>query len=252
MRIARSGLSGVAGDSLARELELSESTLAEVLGRLAEAGRAIESAAARWLDAGALASLEARILAALDAFHAAEALRPGMPRGALRGRLPENAPADAVALAVDRLEATGRLAVDGDLVRRVEHRPELDSADREVAERLLAEARDGGLEPPTPREWAERVGLAPERLRELLAHLEREGALVRAPGDIWFDPGAVAGLRERVVAHLREHGSLDTPTYKALIGTTRRYAVPLMELFDGERLTLRAGEARVLRGKDSR
>ena len=54
-------------------------------------------------------------------------------------------------------------------------------------------------------------------------------------------------LRERVVAHLRAHGSLDTPGYKALIGTSRRAAVPLMELFDGEKLTLRSGERRVLR-----
>ena len=39
-----------------------------------------------------------------------------------------------------------------------------------------------GLEPPLPKEWSERLGVAPARLRELLAHLERQGDLVRAPG----------------------------------------------------------------------
>jgi len=72
---------------------------------------------------------------------------------------------------------------------------------------------------------------------------------VRAPGDLWFDRAAVDDLRERVIAHLREHQTLDTPTYKNLIGTTRKYAVPLMEFFDGEHLTMRAGEARILRRK---
>jgi selenocysteine-specific elongation factor len=50
-----------------------------------------------------------------------------------------------------------------------------------------------------------------------------------------------------VIAHLRACGGLETPAYKELIGTSRKYAVPLMELFDNEHLTVRRGEARVLR-----
>jgi selenocysteine-specific elongation factor len=74
---------------------------------------------------------------------------------------------------------------------------------------------------------------------------------VRARGDLWFDSAAVAQLRERVVAHLREHGRIETLAYKALIGTTRRTAIPLMELFDEQRVTMRRGEARVLRAGGS-
>ena len=70
---------------------------------------------------------------------------------------------------------------------------------------------------------------------------------MRAGEDLWFDRAAVDALRERVVAHLREHGRLDTPDYKALIGTSRRTAVPLMELFDDERVTLRRPGTRLLR-----
>lgn len=54
-------------------------------------------------------------------------------------------------------------------------------------------------------------------------------------------------LRERVVGQLLQEGGLDTTAYKELIGTSRKYAVPLMELFDAERLTRRDGERRVLR-----
>ena len=102
-----------------------------------------------------------------------------------------------------------------------------------------------GLEPPTPKEWAEELGVAIETLRDLLAYLERDGSLVRAPGELWFDKVAVDELRERVVAHLSEHGALSTPAYKDLIATSRKYAVPLMELFDGEGLTLRRGDQRI-------
>ena len=70
---------------------------------------------------------------------------------------------------------------------------------------------------------------------------------MRARAELWFDRAAVDALRERVRAHLREHGPIETLAYKALIGTTRRTAIPLMELFDAERLTLRRGDLRVLR-----
>ena len=49
-----------------------------------------------------------------------------------------------------------------------------------------------------------------------------------------------------MVAHLREHGTLDTATYKGLIGATRRHVVPLMELLDARRVTFRRGDVRVL------
>ena len=58
---------------------------------------------------------------------------------------------------------------------------------------------------------------------------------------------AVDALRQRVLDHFASHAELDTPAYKALIGTSRRTAVPLMELFDAERLTVRVGEVRKLR-----
>ena len=71
---------------------------------------------------------------------------------------------------------------------------------------------------------------------------------MRAPGELWFDAEAVRDLRQRVIAHLREHGRLETSTYKGLIGTSRRTAVPLMELLDDQHVTVRRGDARHLRG----
>ena len=76
---------------------------------------------------------------------------------------------------------------------------------------------------------AARVGLAEAAARDLLAHLEREHRLVRARPDLWFDARAIDALRERVLDHFASRDELDTPAYKALIGTSRRTAVPLME-----------------------
>jgi selenocysteine-specific elongation factor len=247
VRVARRELGGMTRAELVQETGLAPVALDATLARLEARGDVLSAGGERWLAPGAVAELEARVLAALDAHHRDEPLRPGMPRGALRGRLPAHAPASGAELALARLVAAGKIAVEGDLVRRTEHHPRVAPADAAIVDRLRAALRAAGLEPPGLRELAERAGLAAEKLRPLLAHLEHAGEAVRAPGDLWFDRLSVDALRERLVAHLRAHGSIETPAYKALIGTPRRTAVPLMELFDAERLTLRTGEKRVLR-----
>jgi selenocysteine-specific elongation factor len=247
VRIRRAGLAGVARDRLRRETGLETQALEAALAELRDAGCAEPTAGDTWLDGEALGELEARLLAALDEHHAVEPLRPGMPAGTLRSRLPENAPRDAAELVQARLAARGALVLEGDLARRPAHRPRLEPAEAELVLRIATRLRDAGLEPPGVRELAGELGVGGDALRDLLAHLEREARIVRAREDLWFDRTAVDALRERVLAHLRAHGRIETLAYKALIGTTRRTAIPLMELFDAERLTLRRGDLRFLR-----
>ncbi len=249
IRVKRTGFAGLSIASLGHETGIDEAALRELLAEIAAAGEINEVSAGIWLGSAATQELEGRLLAALAAFHQRERLLPGMPRGALGGVLPENTAPGTFELLLTRLVAADRIAVEEKLVRLPEHAPTLTKQQEEIATRVRADAASAGLEPPTPREWSEKTGVDLEALRGVLAHLEREGALVRAPGDLWFDRTAVDDLRERVVAHLREHQTLETPAYKSMIGTTRKYAVPLMELFDAEHLTMRAGENRVLRRK---
>ncbi len=247
VRIRRSGFDGIRADRLARETGLSAVEVESTLEELRKRGSAAITTAGTWLDTQALDDLERRLIQALEAYHRAEPIRPGMPRGALRGRLPENVKRDVAEAIIDRLAETGVVVVAGDQVRRTDHRPRLDPEDRIATQRLLDEATAAGLEPPSLRDWAQRIAVDATHLRDLLAHLERDGRLVRAPGNLWFDRHAIDALREKVIAHLREHGSLKTPAYKMLIGTSRRTAVPLMELFDAERVTIRSGDVRKLR-----
>jgi selenocysteine-specific elongation factor len=248
VRIARAGLAGVERQRMRLELGLAEPELAARLGRLAADQRIVVSETGTCLAASACEELERRALDALGALHAREPLRPGFARSELAAALPANVAGGALGLALARLVAGGRAVETADGLRSAAHRGALAGADRELAERVEREARHAGLEPPNLKEWAALCAQAPEKLRAILQQLARQGVLVAAPDDFWFDRAAVDALRARVVAHLRAHGSLETPAYKALIGTSRKHAVPLMELFDRERTTLRVGNKRVLRG----
>jgi selenocysteine-specific elongation factor len=247
VRVARSGLGGTARAALRRETGLRESALASTLDALAEGGELALADAELCVSTAALETIEASLARSLADFHRAQPLRPGMPSSALRGHLPANVERSAAQLALTRLIARGEIRVEGDCVALRGHRSDLSDAERATGEQLLAALRDAALEPPSLRDLARRLRAEPRALRNLLAHFEREGRLVRAGDDLWFDADAVDALRERVRSYLREHGALETPQYKTLIGTSRRTAVPLMELFDAQRLTLRRGNRRHLR-----
>jgi selenocysteine-specific elongation factor len=245
IRIEGAGFSGVAASALAPLLGCGAAEIATALREVAESGAAESARGGTWIATASLAELESRLGAALDAYHAAEPLLPGMPIGTLRGTLPSNVPREIADLAIERLTARGEVALAADVARRPQHAPALAESERALVEELRTRIGIAGLEAPSLDDLAEALGKPARALRPLLAHLEREGALVRATETLWFAREAVASLRERVVAHLRAHARIETPEYKALIGATRRTAVPLMELLDAQHVTVRHGNARV-------
>lgn len=258
LRIARRGFAGAALTALRRETGAEPAALESALGELEARGQIVRAAArprgeARVFCAEAIAAVSARLLAALRNFHAREPMRPGMSRSALRGSLPESAQHGAAELALARLEARGEIhsqsqarGLGRGLVRAGDFAPHMDARQAALVRKVQGSAAASGLTPPSPRDWAQQFGAGEAELRDAIAHLERAGFLLRA-GALWFHRAAVDQLRQRVRAHLEAHGRLDTPRYKELIATSRKYAVPLMELFDAEGLTVRRGDTRTLR-----
>ena len=244
-RVLRAGFAGAETARLALETGLSRQGVQTLLADSDD--ELLGLSPELWLGQSSARELEGRLLAALGAFHDEKPLEPGMPRATLRGTLPGNVRAAAFEQLIERLANAGEVELEEKVVRASDFVPRLSQREEAIAARLRADAMVAGLEPPTLAEWSAELELPENELRPVLGHLVRDGSLVRAPGELWFDKGAVDELREKVIAHLTDEGELPTASYKDMIGTSRKYAVPLMELFDGEHLTMRKGEARVLR-----
>ncbi len=117
-----------------------------------------------------------------------------------------------------------------------------------LRDRLAAELARGGLTPPRAVELPALVGASPDDVAAVLKLLAADGRAVRVSAELWYDGAAVAGLRARLVAWAQAHGGITTQEFKELVGATRKHVIPLAEYFDRERVTLRVGERRVLRG----
>jgi selenocysteine-specific elongation factor len=217
---------------------------AEGRGSLVEAeGVLVSSEALRRLQGAAVEEVEAH--------HRREPLSRGLARETLRERVFTHAAPEIFRAALKAAEEGGALVAERDLVRASGHSLDLSPADAALRDRLEAVYRDAALEAPALEDAFARAGgdgARREHLRRLLQLLLDAGALVRVKEDLLFHRDAL----ERLTSALREHAArtpdrlIDVAAFKELSGVSRKYAIPLLEYFDRERVTRRAGDKRLI------
>ncbi len=234
VRLRRAGFQGIEEETLLREV------------RSIEGIPGVQIGSGRWMDRDCFDELRENVVAAVDARHRSQPLEPSVGLAAVVAGLDARVPEDAVRAALEASVAEGQLEAQASAYRRPDHRVRAgEDETREIVDTL----RDAGLGPPTIDALGRTLEKDARALRPLLEHLVREGQLVRVTYDLFFERSAIEDLRARVIEHLREHGSIDPAAYKEITGRTRRHTVPLMEFFDAEKVTLRRGNVRVLRGR---
>jgi len=245
IEIESAGLSGVASDELARRLR--ERTIPKELARALAPLELKTGGTTRWISDAGRALARKHLLTALDAFHAAHPDESGAPLAEIVGAIPQNAAPGLAESTLERAVSAGEVVRAGERVRRNSFKPRARADDPQavaIAERL----REGGVAPPTLTEIARDVGLDATRARALATAIAASGSIVHVQGDLWFDRPTLDGLKTRLVAHLRERGSITTGEFKDLVGASRKFVVPLAEYFDAQKVTLRVGDVRKLRG----
>jgi selenocysteine-specific elongation factor len=193
-----------------------------------------------------VAGYAANLRIALEKFHLANPLSPGIPKQDLRGRAGKTR-AEIFAAALDDLVKTGVVAVSGDLVQRAGREIAL-SAEEAKAKKLIEEEFErAGLTVPSFATVLEKLPVESERAQKILQILLREKVLIKVTDELIFHRTALAQLRELLANYRKERGNkLPIPVFKELTGITRKYAIPLLEYLDRERVTRRVGDGRVI------
>jgi selenocysteine-specific elongation factor len=244
------GPAGLLADQLPGRTALSPRGVQAALERLGARGQALlfDRDRRAWVAGPVAAELRERLLAALRDFHAAQPLAAGAGREELRGRLPPVTDPRLFQRLVAQLAEKGEVVAEGDRVRLPGHVAASGGTGGALKERVAAILREGALTPPRVADLPALAGASVSDVGAVLKLLAQDGAAVRVSPEIWFDAAAVAALRARLVEHLRAHKEIDTQAFKDMVGATRKHVIPLAEYFDREKVTLRVGEKRVLRG----
>jgi len=182
------------------------------------------------------------VLEQVEAFHRAHPLRPGLPREALK---PQAEGWDPRAW-TQFLGRQATLVVERDYVRRQDFRPDPSQADLAARAEILARLAEAGLAPPAIGTLLEAAGVRPAQAGDLLAWMVEKGDLVRIDEQVYVTADAFRVAAERVREAIRREGPLGTSALREVLGTSRKYAVPLLERMDEARITRRTGDTRVL------
>jgi selenocysteine-specific elongation factor len=246
--VREAGLAGVGREELARRINLETGAMQNVLSQLVKQGTLLEVAGAPplWVHREIAEGLDRQVTALLSAHHAAEPLKPGLPKEELKSKFPAAAPRVFAAL-LERLARGGAVAVEQDLVRLATHRVRLRVDQEEVRGKVEAVFRRAGLQAPALEAVAQELRLDPRAVREAAGLLIAGRRLTKVTEEILVHEEHLAALRAKVVEFLRGGTKMGMQEFKDISGVSRKYSVPLLEHFDRTGLTLRVGDQRVLR-----
>ncbi|MBO0910273.1 MAG: selenocysteine-specific translation elongation factor [Acidobacteria bacterium] len=242
-RIRRRGEQGVTIGQLVRETGLTREQILADLARLVSGGAVVKHGELL-LEARAFENVSAGLVRLVSEFHARNPLRPGVSKEELReqaGLPPE--PFNAVLEAAVKVR---RLALAGDVVhlpgRGVVMKDE-ESESRQTIEQAFLSA---GLKVPALKEVLRGLKVDRARAEKIVTLLLREKVLIKVSDDLVFHQNALAGLRKTMAAQKTRSPRIDVRGFKDLTGVSRKYAIPLLEYLDRERVTRREGDQRTI------
>ena len=228
--------------------EILENALAEVLSK-----NSVIEAENIFVSRTAFENLLEKTLKEIQNHHKREPLSRGLGRETLREKIFSHLPNEIFRAALIALEKRGQIELEKDIVRAAAYSRNLSPQDKELLEKVEKIYREARLEVPTLEnalnEAIAGTKASKEHARKIFQLLLDAGELVRVTPDFYFRRDRLTELvnkmREFAAAKTADK-MIDMAQFKELAGVSRKYAIPLLEYLDREKLTRRVGDKRLV------
>ena len=240
-RIARRGHMGVSMAQLIAESGWGRDFVDSQLARTLKVVRALR-VGELFVDAAAMVQLQELIVNAVTDFHKKNSLVAGMAREALREQV--KASPEVFAAAVELLQREKLIEVVGDVVRLPGHGVAMKDEEAESKKKIEDAFAVAGLKVPALHEVLAGLKVDKTRAQKIVTLLLRDKLLVKVSDELVFHRRALEELRRLVALQKGRSPKMDVAKFKELTGVSRKYAIPLLEYLDRERVTRRVGDAR--------
>jgi len=227
-------------------LGLNEAEMESAVKAVLQRGEVVILEGDRLIHAAALASTTECAMNALATYHAANPLRPGMPKEELRGALGRGVDARAFTALLAHWQSAGHVIADATTVRRADFAVRLDLRQQALLNRLVEIYRAAGFNVPSPEEVAEQVQAPKEEVAEIVRVAHDQNLLIRVDEGLYFHQDTIEEARRMVKEYIAAQGSITVSQFRDLTGSSRKYALPILEYLDSVRFTRRLGDMRVL------
>ena len=236
---------------LAAAIGWTNEVLTRVAAEVQGAGSVIDAGGV-YLARESLDRLSHAVLVELERHHKREPLARGMLRETLREKVFSHSLPELFAGIIARLEAAGEVVSEKDIVRLSQHSVGLSEQDAELSKRIEQLYLVSGVEAPSIDEAMTRTEVPAARraqARKLMQLLIDARTLVRIQGEMFMHNQVLKDLKTKLQNYASQHEPerlIDVAAFKDLAGVSRKYAIPLLEYFDREQVTRRAGDKRLI------
>lgn len=232
---------------VAAALGVPRARVAEELNRAADLKRLTVGGDTYLVTADGLDRLISGAVDALLRFHEAHPKSTGLAAGALRDQVDRRVAPRVFDAVLDAAAGSGQVRLAGGEVRHPRAAAAALAEEDEALAALVPILESQGLSTGTVAELAAQAGVDVGVARKALTKLVAAGTVVRLGPDMHFAATTVDEARARITTHLEQAGSMLASDARDILGTSRKYIVPLLEYFDAQGFTKRDGDVRTLR-----
>jgi len=196
------------------------------------------------ISAATVAKLRTAAQNTIAAFHKTNPLVAGISREELREKL--GVGPEVYRVVEDLLVRDKQLVLAGELVHATGQGVVLRDEEAASKKQIEAAFASAGLKVPPLKDVLASLPIDKVRAQKIVTLLLRDRVLVKVGDELVFHRDALDGLRKLIVAQKSKAPKMNVVAFKDLIGVTRKYAIPLLEYLDRERVTRRVGDERVI------
>jgi selenocysteine-specific elongation factor len=249
LRLLKAGPAGLSWPDLAMRSNLLPSRLKSLVDRLVNQGEVLRFTGdrLRYLHPQVMADLKRFSLQYLREFHQKNPLQAGAVKEELKSKLPPQVDARLFNHLLSLLIEEKKIVAEKETLRLFSHAITLKEEEKDLRQKIVLLFARARLQPPTVKEVMAELGVSETELKPVLQLLAKEGTLVKVKEDLYFHRQALEELEGRMVSFLQQNREMTPPQFKEISQVSRKFAIPLLEHFDGKKLTMRVGDKRVLR-----
>jgi len=236
-RVARQGASGLRLDDVSSQMNIRREEAIDLSAGLILSNQVLVAPAA-------FAKAMGDVLRLLTNFHDQNPLVAGMSKEQLRDRAKFGSEVfDGV---LHKLAEEKKLEIFGESVRLPGRGVTMKDEEAESKKMIEQAFASAGLKVPSLKEVLEGLKVDRVRAQKIVTLLLRDRVLVKISDDLVFHQSALLDLRNKIGALKSREPKIDVARFKDLTGVSRKYAIPLLEYLDRERVTRRVGDERMI------
>jgi selenocysteine-specific elongation factor len=238
-RVKRRGVNGLSLDEATGEMNIQPEKIRSMVktAGLVQFGEVL-------IDSSSFTLATGMIRQAVEKFHKTNPLVSGISKEELRERT--RIREEIFSNILEKMSTDKKLEINGDLVRLPGRGVVMKGDEAESKQTIENAFSSAGLRVPALKEVLAELKVDKTRAQKLVTLLLRDKTLVKIADDLVFHREALENLKGTIAKYKTKSPKINVAQFKDLTGVSRKYAIPLLEFLDRERITRRVGDERVI------